>query len=137
LRDSGGLPTAPQLLIVDARRMRQPRDIERARSLRASGTDAERRLWKHLRGRRLGGFKFRRQHPLDGYFVDFYCAEIGLIVELDGGQHVEREGRDTARTRSLERCGRQVIRFWNDDVLVRTDIVLQVIFETASRLRLP
>ena len=62
-------------------------NVRRAREVRLGMTDAEQLLWYHLRGRRLSGWKFRRQHEIDRYIVDFVCADAGLIVELDGGQH--------------------------------------------------
>ena len=96
-----------------------------ARKLRKSTTDAELRLWLQLRNRNLGGFKFRRQHPLPPYIVDFICIEQNLIVELDGGQHIEQITHDTNRTAFLESKGYRVIRFWNDDVLKKTEIVLE------------
>ena len=111
--------------------MRQMRDIPRARKLRCDRTDAEHRLWQHLRGRRLGGLKFRRQHPLGECFVDFYCAERGLVVELDGSRHLDSL-QDAARTRTLEARGLRVVRFWNDDVLLRTEEVLDAIVVAAE-----
>ncbi len=97
----------------------------KARDLRNAGTDAERRLWRHLRLKQLGGCKFRRQVPVAGYIADFVCLEMKLIVELDGGQHVERAAYDARRTRVLEAEGYRVLRYWNDDVLVRTNGVLE------------
>lgn len=97
----------------------------KARDLRNTGTDAERRLWQHLRLKQWGGCKFRRQVPIAGYIADFLCFEMKLIVELDGGQHVERAARDARRTRALEAEGCRVLRYWNDDVLVRTTGVLE------------
>ncbi|KSB87303.1 hypothetical protein AS593_22875 [Caulobacter vibrioides] len=89
-----------------------------ARRLRRDQADAERLLWSVLRGRRLDGFKFRRQVPIDRYVADFLCVEAKLIVELDGGQHATDEGRayDAARSQALEACGYIVLRFWNDAV---------------------
>ena len=98
-----------------------------ARALRNNATDAERHLWQHLRGRRLAGYKFRRQYPIAGSIADFACIEANLVVELDGGQHVERSAEDAARTRRIECNGYRVLRFWNDDVLVRTEDVLEQI----------
>ena len=101
--------------------------IENARNLRRNSTDAERRLWHFLRSRRLGGFRFRRQVPLGRYVADFACLREHLIVELDGGQHVDRRADDDERTRHLQRAGFRVLRFWNDDALVRTEAVLESI----------
>jgi very-short-patch-repair endonuclease len=75
--------------------------------------------------------KFRRQHPLGDYFLDFYCAECGLVVELDGSQHVDSP-KDVARTRSLEARGLRPVRVWNDDVFLRIDDVLELIVAAAS-----
>jgi very-short-patch-repair endonuclease len=88
-----------------------------ARALRRQSTDDEWKLWAIVRGRQLGGFKFRRQFPIDRYFTDFACIEAKLIVELDGSQHQEREVYDAARTAVLERYGWRVIRFDNREVL--------------------
>jgi very-short-patch-repair endonuclease len=90
-------------------------------------TDAEQRIWVHLRAKRLAGFKFRRQHRMGRYVVDFVCPDARLVVELDGGQHLERQTYDAERTAYLESLGYRVLRFWNDDVLVRTHEVLEVI----------
>jgi len=98
---------------------------QKARNLRNAGTDAERRLWQHLRLKQLGGCKFGRQVPVAGYVANFVCLEMKLIVELDGGQHVERAVYDARRTRVLEAEGYRVLRYWNDDVLVRTTEVLE------------
>jgi very-short-patch-repair endonuclease len=99
------------------------------RNLRQRMTDAETRLWFLLRDRRLMGVKFRRQFPIDPYVVDFYCHELGLIVEVDGGQHLENL-KDEQRTRALEQHGYAVLRFWNDEVLKHQDGVLEKIRET-------
>jgi len=88
----------------------------RARNLRRTATAVERLLWRELRDRRLGGYKFRRQHPLRPYVVDFLCPAKRLVVELDGGRHAERAERDAARTAWLEARGYRVIRFWNNEV---------------------
>src|SRR5712692_5383615 len=89
-----------------------------ARKLRRTPTDAEIRLWSRLRGKQLAGFRFRRQHPLGPFVVDFFCAEAKLIVEVDGGQHAD-DGE--ARTRWLQARGYRVIRFWNNKVLANTE----------------
>jgi very-short-patch-repair endonuclease len=95
-----------------------------ARKLRRTPTDAEMRLWWHLRQKQLAGFRFRRQHPLGPYVVDFFCAEAKLVVEVDGGQHADE---NDARTRWIEAQGYRVIRFWNNDVLGNTEGVLLMI----------
>ena len=98
-----------------------------ARDLRTNATDAERRLWRHLKGRQLCGLKFRRQFAIAGFVADFACVEINLVVELDGGQHSERAAEDASRTKRIEANGYRVLRFWSDDVLTRTDAVLDEI----------
>jgi ATP-dependent helicase HrpA/adenine-specific DNA-methyltransferase len=95
---------------------------KRARALRRSSTDAEALLWSHLRNRQFHRFKFRRQVPLGRYIVDFYCHELRLVIELDGGQHSEEADRD--RTAWLEGEGYRVERFWNHEVLEKADGVL-------------
>src|SRR5438874_3505827 len=91
---------------------------QRARELRRVSTPAERRLWECLRDRRLHGLKFRRQQPLYGYIVDFYCAERRLVVELDGAVHQdpEQQSYDEYRTRQLHERGLTVLRFRNGEV---------------------
>jgi very-short-patch-repair endonuclease len=103
--------------------------LERARALHRDATDAERLLWSLLRNRQFLGLKFRRQHPLGGYILDFYCHRAKLGIELDGGQHAEPEqaARDAQRTRDLEELGVRVVRFWNHDLLRETEAVLEAI----------
>ena len=96
-------------------------------------TDAERILWFRVRNRRLGGLKFRRQVPIGNYIVDFCCEAARLIVELDGGRHVERTIEDAKRTADLEAYGYLVLRFWNNDVICNIDGVLETIVATARR----
>jgi adenine-specific DNA-methyltransferase len=103
---------------------------ERARELRRDSTDAERSLWRELRGRRFGGFKFRRQDSIGKFIVDFVCLERRLIIEVDGGQHAEQVAYDTRRTAALEALGFQVLRFWNVDVLGNRAEVLETIDRT-------
>ena len=99
----------------------------RARTLRRNATVAEIRLWSRLRRKQLEGFRFRRQHPLGSYIVDFFCPEARLIVEVDGGQHGEENAHDARRTKWLEARGYRVVRFWNNEVLSNTDGVLTTI----------
>jgi very-short-patch-repair endonuclease len=98
----------------------------KARQLRLSSTDAERRMWSALRDRRLMRYKFRRQHPIGDYIVDFACTRHALVIELDGGQHAD-SAADAHRTAWLESQGWRVIRFWNHDVLTNTDGVVEAI----------
>jgi very-short-patch-repair endonuclease len=104
--------------------------LERARELRVSSTDAERKLWGYLRGRQLDGLKFRRQHPIPPYTVDFFCSSAKLIVEREGSQHTEES--DRVRTSYLQSKGFSVLRFWNNEVLTQTEAVVEAIFNTAS-----
>ena len=101
--------------------------VERARELRREGTPAEDVLWEFLRARRLSGHKFRRQHPLGPFIVDFCCPSSYLIVELDGDIHEDQRDRDQSRSRHLEAFGYQVLRFNNLDVVNRIDYVLEEI----------
>ena len=89
-------------------------------------------LWSRLRDRRLMGYKFRRQYPVAGFVADFACLERHLIVEVDGGQHLDNAAHDLRRTEKLSELGYHVIRFWNDDVLLRMDAVLGSILNALS-----
>jgi very-short-patch-repair endonuclease len=110
-----------------------------ARVLRHNGTDAERRMWSILRNGRLGGHKFRRQVPVLGYIVDFYCVESRVVVELDGGQHSEPEQKryDDERTKVLKSAGIAVLRFWDHVVLKETDAVSCTIYNHLETLKEP
>jgi very-short-patch-repair endonuclease len=105
--------------------------ISHARALRRSQTNAERALWYHLRGNRLQGHKFRRQHPYGRYILDFVCLEARLVIELDGGQH-QGSVNDRERDAWLQARGFQILRFWNHDVLARPDAVLEHLFAALS-----
>ena len=109
---------------ITALRGKDQKRAERARSLRRALTPAELTLWTHIRDRRLGGFKFARQEPIDRYYVDFVCRKRRLIIELDGGQHTESP-KDRQRDRALCALGYRVIRIWNNDVIENLDGVLQ------------
>jgi very-short-patch-repair endonuclease len=100
---------------------------QRARELRQTSTEAERKLWSLVRNRKIAGCKFRRQVPIDRYFADFACLEARLIVELDGGQHAEQVAYDAGRTEHLEDCGWTVLRFWNRQVLENSEGVAMAI----------
>lgn len=101
-----------------------------ARELRQSQTDAEQLIWSLLRRQSLGA-KFRRQHPIGRYIVDFCCIEHRLIIELDGSQHGEEKTvrYDEARTKEFEAQGLRVLRFWNNDVLLQPDVVMEAIWD--------
>ena len=103
-----------------------------ARMLRQNQTEAEVRLWRHLRNRELVGHKFRRQYPIGPYIADFVYLERYLIVEADGGQHAEPEAEDVRRTRFLESQGFKVLRFWNNDILSHTESVLTAILNVLN-----
>jgi len=101
---------------------------KRAHQLRRASTDAERHLWWHLRHKHLAAHKFRRQYPIAGYIVDLVFLPAKLVVEIDGSQHLDTNEYDAARTRTLEARGFHVLRFWNDEVLLHTEDVLEVIW---------
>ena len=102
---------------------------EFARKLRAEQSETESLMWALLRDRQLGGAKFRRQHPVGPYVLDFYCHEANLAVELDGGQHTETIVKDEARTAFLKGKGIDVLRFWNNEMLAETEAVLEKIWD--------
>jgi very-short-patch-repair endonuclease len=112
--------------------MRDERLKRFARSMRRDGTDAEKRTWRLLRGRRFAGFKFRRQVPLGPYILDFVSFEAMLVIEIDGGQHAE-SAADARRDAWLAREGFCVLRFWNNEVLTQED---SVVVRIAERLGL-
>src|SRR5207245_6423717 len=103
------------------------RDIRRARRLRTEMTDAELRLWMRLRCQQIDGYRFRRQVPMGPYIVDLVCLGARLVIEIDGGQHAQVVERDNRRTAWLASRGFKVLRFWNNDVLLQTDSVLESI----------
>ena len=104
----------------------------RAKELRKEQTPAERMLWRVLRDRAVNGLKFRRQHPLDGFVLDFFCPEVKLCVELDGGIHDSQVERDAERTAQLAARGLRVIRFRNEEVEDDMTSVLHRIAKAAS-----
>ena len=108
---------------------RTPRLAKFAKQLRAQSTDAERKLWALLRSAQVSGFRFRRQHPVTGYIVDFICLKANLVVELDGGQHSDPAAiaHDAERTRRLEQLGLRVLRVPDDEMLKDPDAVLRTI----------
>ena len=124
---------------VDVRRTGQHKPtITAARSLRTRSTAAERRLWAMHRRRRLDGLRFRRQHPLGPFVLDFYCAAARLGIEVDGGVHDgdDQRCRDTHRAKALTAQGIEILRFSNDDVTGQLHHVLKSIAEVArGRLR--
>ncbi len=113
--------------------MNEPVMLRRARQMRREPPDSERKFWSLVRGRRFGGFKFRRQVWIGTFIVDFVCEQPKLVVEIDGGQHATQLSYDLARARNFEARGYRVVRFWSNDVLARTEAVqerlLQVLAE--------
>ncbi len=105
--------------------------IPLAKSLRKQTTDTEQLLWRHLRAKRFGGLKFRRQQPIGAYVVDFVCFEKKVIVELDGGQHTlpAEMQDDSNRDQWFESQGYKVFRFWDNEVLTKMQGVLEVIWK--------
>ena len=109
----------------------------KARDLRANATEAERLLWRHLSARQVAGVRFNRQVPIGPYICDFVARSAKLVVEVDGGQHGRRTDEDATRTRYLEALGFTVVRFWNDDVIERTEGAVQAIAAALAALPSP
>jgi very-short-patch-repair endonuclease len=105
-----------------------------ARRLRRTLTNEERQLWYQLRSRRFARYKFRRQHPVGRYILDFACCEARLAIELDGGQHDERQDYDASRTSWLVEQGWTVRRFWNNELWDNEEGVLMAILQDLQRL---
>ncbi|BBE50013.1 DNA cytosine-5-methyltransferase [Ferriphaselus amnicola] len=99
--------------------------LDNAKSLRSNQTDTEQRLWYHLRAHRFMDLKFKRQKPLGRYVVDFVCLEARLVIELDGGQHMEQVGYDRVRDAWLKSQGFTVLRFWNNQLVNEMEAVLE------------
>lgn len=118
-----------KLLTADNPALRQ-----RAKAMRQEMSEAEAKLWQHLRAGRLNGHKFRRQQPMGNYIVDFMCVTPKLIVEADGGQHTEQAAYDHARTAYLNSLGFTVLRFWNHEILQQTNDVLAEILRVLQEL---
>ena len=109
---------------------------ERRRNLRQTQTDAEEKLWKILRAKKLGGFKFYRQYSFGNFILDFYCPSKKLAIEADGSQHIDNE-YDNERTRYLAQYEIQVLRFWNNDILNNIEGVCQEIISATAPPHLP
>jgi very-short-patch-repair endonuclease len=105
-----------------------------SRLLRKRSTDAERKLWRHIRNGQVEGLKFRRQEPIEPYIVDFVCFEKHIIIELDGGHHGEdnQMQKDSQRSEYLQGKGFRVIRFLNNEVINNLDGVLKHIQEVST-----
>ncbi|WP_139856874.1 endonuclease domain-containing protein [Bradyrhizobium ivorense] len=104
-----------------------------AKRMRREPTDAEAKMWRLLRDRRLSHLKFRRQVPFQDYILDFVCFEKHLVIEIDGGQHASSQ-RDAARTAALVAEGFRVLRYWNNDVLQTPGAVLEDILAKLAEL---
>jgi very-short-patch-repair endonuclease len=104
-----------------------------AQQLRKKFTETEIYLWRILRNRKFQGFKFRRQHPIENYIVDFICHSKKLIIELDGSQHLENVLYDKERMIYLKGLGYKVLRFWNNTVFKETSFILEVIYHNLQR----
>jgi very-short-patch-repair endonuclease len=113
-------------------RRTDPKTFSHAHQLRDNSTEAETVLWQALRANRLDNVHFRRQHAIGPYIVDFCAPRDKIIIEVDGGQHLDQVEYDTKRTAYLEAQGYRVLRFWNDDVLKRRNEVLTVILEAVQ-----
>jgi very-short-patch-repair endonuclease len=111
-----------------------PDIIAAARRLRLNLTPAEQKLWQVLNKRQLNGMKFRCQHPVGPFIVDFYCPEHRLVIELDGSIHDQQTEQDAARTAQLNQFGYRVIRFRNETVLTNLDQVLHQILEAITNI---
>ncbi|MNY97851.1 hypothetical protein D3C78_143850 [compost metagenome] len=111
--------------------------LEFAKTMRSNATDAENLMWQLIRAKRFMNLKFRRQHVIKPYIVDFYCHEIGLVIELDGSQHGTDDAieYDAERTKFLEALDLKVVRYWNHDVLNRTDVVLVDLWQVYLQLK--
>jgi very-short-patch-repair endonuclease len=106
-----------------------PQIFSNAKKLRENPTEAEEMMWLELRSKKLDGYKFRRQHPLLHYIADFYCHQLKLVIEIDGGYHQTEEQKksDRDRTENIEFQGLYVIRFTNEEVLADINLVLNEI----------
>ena len=110
-------------------------DFHRARQLRQAETWAEKIMWRWLRDRRFSGYKFRRQHPLGDYYLDFFCEEAGLNIELDGSQHgfPDQWKHDLKREKFLASLGIKTLRFWNSHLRRNAQSIRDTIFEELQR----
>ncbi|PXX97049.1 hypothetical protein DF185_18670 [Marinifilum breve] len=113
----------------------KPHIFEKAKSLRQNMTEAELKLWDHLKGKKIQGLRFRAQHPIDIFIVDFYCHSIKLVVELDGGIHLSTEQKeyDIGREAEINHWGIKVIRFTNDEVAADINKVVLTINEFCTK----
>ena len=110
-------------------------EIQLARRLRKNDTWAEKLLWRWLRDRRFNRYKFRRQHPLGNYYLDFFCEEAELNIELDGGHHgfPEQQRLDAEREKFLQSRGIKTLRFWNSQLRRDGASIRDKIFEELQK----
>lgn len=127
----GNDPDKPYLAKAVASTARSENNSTR---LRANQSTPEKVLWSRLRNRQLGGFKFRRQHPLGPFVADFFCAEIGMVIELDSSFHADRSEHDAARDRWMQDRGLTVLRFTAGELAKNESGVLSEIVRTARAL---
>jgi very-short-patch-repair endonuclease len=113
-----------------------PVKLGRAKKMRHEMTPAESKLWAQLRNNRLEGFHFRRQQIIGPYIVDFYCNPAALVIEVDGGVHLEQQEYDRVRDLDLQSIGLRVLHFWNSDVNENIDAVLDEILQACRDLPL-
>lgn len=113
-------------VIMPAKRS-NPKTMHRAGELRKGPTPAEGKLWSYLRGNKLNGVNFRRQHAIGNYIPDFVSIKRKIIIELDGSQHLQQEDYDSERSLYFESRGYEVIRFWNNQVINDIEGVIRAI----------
>ena len=113
----------------------KPDIFQKAKELRNNETKAEKILWEHLKQNKIPGFKFRRQHPIDIFIVDFYCHKLKLVIEVDGVIHDKEEIKkyDEGRTAELEECGLKILRFSNEEIFNDIENVLNKIYELCNK----
>ena len=137
-RGAGGEGSKPPAKPKQGKQRHIPNELtDFARTLRESQTDAEALVWGLLRDRRVHDAEFRRQHPVEvegrKFVLDFYCQEVKMAIELDGGQHQQEQNKDAARSNALKKAGIDIIRFWNNDVLSQTQVVLEAIWNELDK----
>ena len=129
---TGSLRVREIILVIYNKKMTSPELTIRCQELRKNPTPAEALLWKYLRSNQIKGLKFRRQHPIFGFILDFYCKKARLGIELDGNIHLNQEqiDLDNERTRILNENGVAILRFWNSEVIHHIDDVITKINQT-------
>ena len=137
VRESDGVRAEDPASGKHPKTLMPPELLRLARNLRHNSTNAEQLIWQFVRDRQIAGAKFRRQHPLDPYVLDFYCHELKLAVELDGGRHNEPTGRahDARRDEFLAAQGIRTLRFWNNQVLAETEAVLEAVYRAVTEMQ--